>query len=169
MRPERMNRAGSLWVGLLSAWLGAMMTACAGVDVVPLTEQSFPSKGSGHEVEVLEHEPSCPHILLADLAIEGEANEFQHLKTRILEQAASLGADAVVFTKSQQQIHHQVAYQTYPAWNFGGWMYGSYPYGYGYYGGWPISGGDVAVSHEVTKQSLAGTAIRYASAQGRKC
>lgn len=164
-----MSRFPRIGASLLSVWLGAMTAACAGVDVVPLTEQSFPSKASSRNVEVLNFVPSCPHILLADLSIQGDAKEFQRLQTRILEKAAALGADAVIFAKPQQRTQHQVAYQTYPAWNFGGWMYGSYPYGFGYYGGWPISEGDVAASHEVTKQSLEGTAIRYVSAQGPKC
>jgi hypothetical protein len=169
MRIERIGWLQSLGTCVLSAWLGVMMTACSGVDVAPLTDKSFPSKTSSHDVEVLDFEPSCPHIRLADLSIEGDAKEFQRLQTRILDKAASLGADAVVFAKTQPQVRHHAAYQSYPAWSFGGWMYGSYPYGYGYYGGWPISDGDVAASHEVARQLLEGTAIRYVSARGPKC
>ena len=169
MRDELISRVRSLWVSLLGLGVGAVMTACATVDVAPLTDQTFPSKASSRQVEVLNQEPSCPHILLADLAIQGDANEFQHLQTKVLDKAASLGADAVVFAKSQPQIRHQAAYQSYPAWNFGGWMYGSYPYGFGYYGGWPINGGDVAASHAMARLSLEGTAIRYTQTHGAKC
>jgi len=147
--------------------LYVLATACSSVDVVPLTEHSFPSKASIRDIEVLEHEPACPHILLADLAAQGKADDFQHLQTSLLDKAASLGADAVIFAKAQPHTRHHTDYQSYPAWSFGGWMYGSYPYGYGYYGGWPVSAGDVAVSHEVTELSVRGTAIRFQAPSGK--
>jgi hypothetical protein len=147
--------------------LVALVTACAGVDTLTLTERTFPPRTSAHDLEVLERDPICPHILLADLSMRGESSEFTHMQSKILAKAATLGADAVVF-RSQSWVQHQAAYQTYPAWSLGGWMYGSYPYGYGYYGGWPVSN-DVSAPHEVSMQSIKGTAIRYLFSPRAKC
>lgn len=153
-----------------------VLAGCAGVDIVKLTSQQFPSKRSVEEVEVLQQVPACPHVALAELRAEDSSSGYGTMQQNMLEKAAGLGADAVVFAKPEEQIQHQVAYQPmltgpfgYGGFGYGGMMYGPYPYGMGYYGGYPAYGGSAAVPYDVEVKSLKGLAIRYIPSSGPKC
>jgi hypothetical protein len=151
------------------------MTGCVGVDMVRLTDQTFPPKSSPKEVAVLGHDPQCAHLKLAELHVDDSTDTYQHMQDNILKKAAELGADAVVFGKSEKRTRHQVTYApysyglgyspwgygayTYPGWGYGGW-YGNYGYGYG----------GTALPYDYTVRSLKGTAIRYTESSDRsKC
>jgi hypothetical protein len=106
---------------------------------------------------------------------------FDRMQQKILAKAAALGSDAVVFSKPESHVEHQVAYEpVYSPWGYyapyyygpGSWGYGGYGYGsWGYgglYGPGPMGwsgypGGSVAVPYDVTVNALKGTAIRYTS------
>ncbi|TAJ35004.1 MAG: hypothetical protein EPO64_00285 [Nitrospirae bacterium] len=149
------------------------LTACATVDTIRLTNETFPSKDSTADVEVLEEQPTRPHMELADLSIADSGLSFERMQRKILEKAAALGADAVVFAKPESYTDHEVAYEpVYSPWGGYG-PYGPGPWGYGGLGpaGWGYGGpygpsgwgttGSVAVPYDVTINSLKGTAIKY--------
>jgi hypothetical protein len=162
-----------LVLGLMLALAG-----CTSVDMVRLTSQQFPPKRSVEDVEVLQQVPACPHVALAELRVEDTSSGYGAMQQNMLEKAAGLGADAVVFAKPEEQIQHQVTYQPgmmmggpfgYGGFGYGGMMYGPYPYGMGYYGGYPAYGGGAAVPYDVEVKSLKGLAIRYIQSSGPKC
>jgi hypothetical protein len=144
------------------------------VDTILLTSETFPPKGSADEVAVLEEKPTRPHRELAELRIGDSWLSFGSLQRKILNRAAALGADAVVFAEPQTQTQHEVAYEPlYDPWGYNSPYYGT-PWGYGGYGGpfgsWdPWGGGysgSVAVPYDVVTRMLEGTAIRYTEATG---
>lgn len=168
-----MRRQGRFLFSLLFLALAA----CADVDMVRLTSQQFSPKSSVDEVEVLQQVPACPHVALAELRAEDSSTGYGTMQRNMLNQAAKLGADAVVFAKPEEQIQHQVAYQPgmmmggpfgFGGFGYGGMMYGPYPYGMGYYGGYPAYG-SAAVPYDVEVKSLKGLAIRYIPSSGPKC
>ncbi len=151
-----------------------LFSACASVDTILLTSETFPPKRSAEEVAVLEQKPTRPHLELAELRIGDSWLSFGSLQHRILNRAASLGADAVVFTQPQTQTTRQMAYEpVYDPWGYNGPYYGM-PWGYGGYGG-PYGGGGMwgggysgmlAVPVDETMRMLMGTAIRYTNGKG---
>lgn len=165
--------------------LGVLLAGCTSVDVVRMTSQQFPPKRSADQVEVLESVPMCPHVNLAQLSVDESSAGFSEMQQKMLEKGAEMGADAVIFSKPEKEVQHQVAYEptmAYSPFGMGGWGYSSYPYGYGYYGGFPPFGGmggpmgmgmgyggSVAVPYDVTVKSLKGLAIRYTASTGPKC
>lgn len=157
-------------VGLVSL----PVMACASVDVVRLTSQTFPPKDSADQVEALDREPTRAHLRLAELRLADTGMGFDDMQRKILKKAATLGADAVVFSKPETEVKHQVAYEpTYSPWGYygpyygpGSWGYGGYGYGgYGGLGGpWGWGGGytgSMAMPYDVTVNSLTGTAVKY--------
>jgi hypothetical protein len=143
---------------------------CASVDTIRLTDQAFPPKTSPAEVEVLDREPQCPHLRLAELRIDDSTGAYGTMQDRILRRAMALGADAVVFDKPEKHIQHSVTYEpayspwgysaySYPGWGYGGWYYGSYGYGWG----------GTALPYDYTVRSLKGLAIRYVERGKSKC
>ena len=94
------------WLGVhavVRLGLACAITACTSVDIVRLTSQQFPAKTSDTEVDVLEREPARAHIPLAALRVKSSVSSFEAMLRKILKKAAALGADAVVFAKSQSQ------------------------------------------------------------------
>jgi hypothetical protein len=154
-----------------------LLSACTSVDTILLTSEQFPPKTSADEVAVLEQKPTRPHVELAELRVGDSGLSFGSLQRKILDKAASLGADAVVFAKPQTQTTREVAYQPlYDPWGYNSPYYGS-PWGYGGFGGYggpygswgPWGGGysgAVAVPYDETIRMLMGTAIRYINATG---
>jgi hypothetical protein len=152
-----------------------LFSACTSVDTILLTSDTFPPKGSGDEVAVLEEKPTRPHRELAELRIGDSWLSFGSLQRKILNRAAALGADAVIFAKPQTQTQHEVEYEPlYDPWGYNSPYYGT-PWGYGGYGayGGPygpwgpwggIYSGNVAVPYDETIRMLMGTAIRYTEA-----
>lgn len=145
-----------------------VLPACANVDTILLTSERFPPKRSIDEVAVLEQKPARPYLELAELRIGDSSLSYGNLQHKILDRAAALGADAVVFAKPQTQTTHEVAYEPlYGPWGYNSPYYGS-PWGYGAYGGpyggwgpWGGYSGSVAVPYDETMRMLMGTAIRY--------
>jgi hypothetical protein len=83
------------WAAVLLCLVSA---ACAPpVDVIPFTSETFPPKASGEQVAVLDQKPTRPHIEIAELDVHSDMVGFERLQRAILERAAKLGADAVVF------------------------------------------------------------------------
>lgn len=151
-----------------------LFSACTSVDTILLTSDTFPPKGSADEVAVLEHKPARPHQEIAELRIGDSELSFGSLQRKILNRAATLGADAVVFAKPETQTQHEVAYEPlYDPWGYNSPYYGI-PGGYGGYGGpfgsWgPWGGGysgSVAVPYDEVMRMLMGTAIHYTDATG---
>ena len=152
-----------------------LVSGCTSVDTILLTSDTFPPKGSADEVVVLEDKPARPHQEIAELRIGDSWLSFGSLQRKILSQAASLGADAVIFAKPQSLTQHQVAYQPlYDPWGYNSPYYGT-PWGYGGYGGYggpygawgPWGGGysgSIAVPYDGVTRMLMGTAIRYKDA-----
>jgi len=147
-------------------------SACATVDTILLTSDTFPPKGSAEEVAVLRRTPTRPHRDLAELRIGDSWLGFGSLQHKILKRAAALGADAVVFAQPQTQTTHRMSYEPlYGPWGYNSPYYGG-PWGYGMYGGlyggWgPWGGlpfGSIAVPYDETVRILMGTAIRYTDA-----
>ena len=157
------------------AWavLWLVTTSCTSVDVVRLSGQTFPPKSSRAEVALLDREPKCPHLRLAELRVDDSTDKFETMQRQILDRAASLGADAVLFEKPEKHIQHQVTYA--PAYTYSPWGYGAYAYpGWGYGGGWygygPYGyGGGMAMPYDYTVRSLTGLAIRYTNSPGSTC
>jgi hypothetical protein len=148
--------------------------ACARVDMVRLTTESFPAKHSVEEVEILTQKPTSPTIQLAELSMESTSVSFETMQEKILKKAATLGADAVVFSEPMTSVQRKVAYQpVYSPWSYygpyygpGAWGYGMGAYGWGYrgmYGPWGGAGyaGSTPVPYDVAVNRLKGTAIRY--------
>ena len=152
-----------------------LFSGCTSVDTILLTSDTFPPKESADEVAVLEETPTRPHRELAELRIGDSWLSFGSLQRKILNQAAALGADAVIFAKPQTQTQHEVAYEPlYDPWGYNSPYYGT-PWGYGGYGAyggpygsWGLWGGgysgSVAVPYDVVTRMLMGTAIRYTEA-----
>lgn len=153
-----------------------LFSACVSVDTILLTSETFPPKPSADEVAVLEQMPTRPHLELAELRVGDSWLSFGSLQHKILNKAAALGADAVVFGKAQTQTTHETAYEPlYDPWGYNSPYYGA-PWGYG--GGWGYGGpsygswgpwgggysGVVAVPYDETMRMLKGTAIRYTEA-----
>lgn len=149
-----------------------LFSGCTSVDTIMLTSDTFPPKESADEIAVLEHKPARPHQEIAELRIGDSWLSFGSLQRKILNQAAVIGADAVIFAKPQSLTQHQVAYQLlYDPWGYNSPYYGT-PWGYGGYGGpygsWgPWGGGysgSVAVPYDEVMRMFMGTAIRYTEA-----
>lgn len=170
-RMERYIATGPVIIGLCLCF-----SACTSVDTILLTNDTFPPKGSAEEVAVLRQTPTRPHRDLAELRIDDNWLSFGSMQHKILNRAAALGADAVVFTQPQTRTIRRETYQPiYGPWGYNSPYYGG-PWGYGMYGGlyggWgPWGGvpfGSMAVPYEYheTVRILTGTAIRYTDGSG---
>ena len=105
-----------------------LISACAQVDTILLTSETFPPKRSTDEVAVLAQKPTRPYLEIAELRIGDSALSFGSLQRKILSRAATLGADAVVFGKPQTQTTHEVAYEpAYNPWGYYSPYYGTLP------------------------------------------
>jgi hypothetical protein len=122
-----------VFMGLLG--FGIFMAGCTSVNTLLLTSQTFPAKASWQSVEILDREPSCAHISIAQLSIGGsESDSYATEQIDILKKAASLGSDAVVFAKPEKHVEHGISYQS-PMMMGGPWGMGAYGYpGWGYGG-----------------------------------
>lgn len=99
MRTETSQDTKQLRLSLPIILVGVVISACSNVDTVLLTSETFPPKSSVHDIEVLEQEPTRPHINIAELSIASRWLSVEQMRQKILEKAATLGADAVVFAK----------------------------------------------------------------------
>ncbi len=154
-------------------------SACASVDTILLTNDTFPPKKSAEEVAVLRQTPTRPHRDLAELRISDSQLSFGSLQHKILNRAAALGADAVVFAQLQILTIHRESYEplygSYGPWGYnspyygGPWgsgMYGGLYGGWGPWGGVPFGSMVVPYEYDETVRILMGTAIRYTGTSG---
>ena len=158
-------------VGIVICWAS---TACITVDAVRLTNKNFPPKASPQEVEVLDKQPPCAHIAIARLSVDDSSYaNFRDEQDKILDKAASLGADAVVFSKPEKHIQQSVTYSSpmmYGPWGYGMYGYPGWGYGMGGYGmgGYGMMGG-MAIPYNYSVKSLQGVAVKYTDPGGPKC
>ncbi|MBU6481099.1 MAG: hypothetical protein KGS09_11215 [Nitrospirae bacterium] len=87
---------------LVHAILSAFtLSGCASVDVLMLSGETFSPRTTVSDVEVLEQEPTRPHIQIAELSVDSLWLSIASKRQKILEKAAMLGADAVVFSEPE--------------------------------------------------------------------
>jgi len=77
------------------------LPGCANVDVLMLSSETISPRTSVSEVEVLEQEPTRPHTQIAELSVDSLWLSIASKRQKILEKAATLGADAVVFSEPE--------------------------------------------------------------------
>src|SRR5262245_43596929 len=75
--------------------LATILPGCASVNVLMLSSETFTPQTS--PVEVLERAPTRPYIQIAILTMDSGLLSEDSKRQKILETAATLGADAVVF------------------------------------------------------------------------
>jgi hypothetical protein len=152
---------------LLAAW---GVAGCSHVQVLRLTSETFPPR-EVEDVAILSERPSVPYQKIAELSETSSSDNLERLQQHLLDKAAQLGADAVVFGTPITRTEHHVTYQpVYSPWGYyAPSYYGPGPYGYwgpwGYhYAPWGLGWGysrSIPVSYLVRVTTLKGTAIRY--------
>ena len=75
--------------------LAVNLAGCASVEVLTLSDQTFPPRTN--HIEALEDYPHRPFIQIAELSTDSSWLSLASKRQKILEKAATLGADAVVF------------------------------------------------------------------------
>src|SRR6476646_9976619 len=75
--------------------LAFILPGCASVDVLRLSSETFTPQTS--HVEILERAPTRPYVPIAVLTVDSWWLSLDSRREKILEKAATLGADAVVF------------------------------------------------------------------------
>ena len=80
---------------VLVALMAFGIPGCASVNVVMLSSEAFTPQTS--HVEILEREPTRPYVQIAVLSVDSLWLSLDSKREKILEKAATLGADAVVF------------------------------------------------------------------------
>lgn len=75
--------------------LSVILPGCASVDVLMLSSETYTPQNS--QVEILERAPTRPYVKIAVLALDSWWLSEDEKREKILEKAATLGADAVVF------------------------------------------------------------------------
>ncbi|MDE3219042.1 MAG: hypothetical protein KGO23_06680, partial [Nitrospirota bacterium] len=77
---------------LVHAILSAFtLSGCASVDVLMLSGETFSPRTTVSDVEVLEQEPTRPHIQIAELSVDSLWLSIASKRQKILEKAAMLG------------------------------------------------------------------------------
>ncbi len=139
--------------GLVAILFLLLCTSCAGVDTVRFTSEKFPPKKSVRDVEILNEMPSRPHVRLAQFTVSESKKSLGILQKEIMEKAAEVGADAVIFMAPERSVRTQVTYApVYRPWGYYSPSYGWY--GGGYYGSVPMG-------YTVKRNSLTGVAIKF--------
>ena len=123
------------------------------MDIVKFTSETFPKNKDVSSVEILEKAPDRPFIKLAQLTMGNSKKSGAKLQVKIREEAAKMGANAVVF--GDPVISFSGGTQYAPV--IRPWGYYS-PY-YGGYGGAYVSARPVP--YKVRRNTLTGVAIRY--------
>jgi len=142
---------GGLFLFLLT--LAVASCGAAGVETVRFTSDTYPATQSTGDVAILSEPPNSPYIKLAQLTIANSKKSGSVLQVTIREEAAKLGANAVVF--GDPVISYSGGTQYAPVYR--PWGYYS-PY-YGGYGGAYVTARPIP--YKVRHNSLSGVAIRY--------
>lgn len=162
----------TLWRHALPCVACIALVSCTTVkvDTIRLTLDKHPPKEPS-QVRPLAKLPADGFEEIADLTARGDSVDFEKLQKKILERAAELGADAVVFSTGQEHVKEGVTYRRiYRPWGYYDPYYGPDPWGYGDvgYGGLGYgSYGYMAQPYEIRINSLKGTAIRYTGSSSR--
>jgi hypothetical protein len=146
--------------------LSALLIGCAtGVEhsVEYLTDDTYPPRGQGVEVEWLDAKPSRPHIELARIVVNSVSANFDTLKKDLLDRARSLGADAVI-VQVPAEVRSKAGSPNFEAGQFGPKGADFDLYGYGWYS--PNTSNPYILTQGATDQPrvdryLTGLAIRY--------
>lgn len=155
MNKERMR---CLQWSLLAILLSVIISACAGMDIIPLTSETFPPKKSMGDVKILSEEPDRQYKKLAEITIADSKKKGWKLQHMILQKAAEMGADAVVFADPTSYSEKHTTYSpVYRPWGY----YSPY---YGWYGGGYIDA--VPTTYKTKRTTLTGVAIRYVNGRG---
>ena len=133
--------------------LAVASSAYGKMDIVKFTSETYPKNKDVSSVEILEKAPDRPFIKLAQLTMGNSKKSGSTLQVKIREQAAKMGAHAVVF--GDPVISFSGGTQYAPV--IRPWGYYS-PY-YGGYGGAYVSARPVP--YKVRRNTLTGVAIRY--------
>jgi len=141
--------------GLFLLLLTLVVASCgaAGVETVRFTSDTYPPTHSTGDVAILSEPPDSPYIKLAQITVANSKKSGSVLQVTIREEAAKLGANAVVF--SDPVISYSGGTQYAPVYR--PWGYYS-PY-YGAYGGAYVTARPIP--YKVRHNSLSGVAIRY--------
>jgi hypothetical protein len=140
--------------GLFLCLLILALSACgAGVETVRFTSEKYPPTKSTGNVTILSEPPPRSYIKLAQITIANSKKSGSVLQVTIREEAAKLGANAVVF--GDPVISYTGGTQYAPVYR--PWGYYS-PY-YGAYGGAYVTARPIP--YKVRHNSLSGVAIRY--------
>ncbi len=144
-----------MWHGLSPFLLLFAVTSCApGVDTVRFTSETYPPDQSVGDVAFLEKAPNRPYIKIAQITIANSKETGANLQVKIREEAAKLGADAVIFSDPVMSFSGGTQYApVYRPWGYYSPYYGAY-YGGAYMTARPIP-------YKVRKNTLSGVAIRY--------
>jgi len=141
---------GGLFLFLLTL---ALNSCGAGVETVRFTSEKYPPTQSTGDVTILSETPDRSYIKLAQITVANSKKSGSVLQVTIREEAAKLGANAVVF--GDPVISYSGGTQYAPV--IRPWGYYS-PY-YGAYGGSYVTARPVP--YKVRHNSLSGMAIRY--------
>jgi hypothetical protein len=140
--------------GLFLALLTLALTSCgAGVETVRFTSEKYPPTKSTGDVTILSEPPPRSYVKLAQITVANSKKSGSVLQVTIREEAAKLGANAVVF--GDPVISYTGGTQYAPVYR--PWGYYS-PY-YGGYGGAYVTARPIP--YKVRHNSLSGVAIRY--------
>ena len=140
--------------------LPAAASCAPGIDMVQYTGAVYPPKASPNDVQILEEMPSAPHARIALITIAESKKSLGVLQRSIMNKAAELGADAVVFGDPESSFRTDVSYApVYRPWGY----YSPY---YGWYGGGYRDA--VPRAYKVRYNTLAGLAIRYQDTGGSR-
>jgi hypothetical protein len=105
-------------------------------------------------VEVLEKAPDRPYIKLAQITMGNSKKSGASLSVKIREEAAKLGAHAVIFSDPVMSFSGGTQYApVYRPWGYYSPYYG------GYYGGAYMT--TRPIPYKTRKNTLSGVAIRY--------
>jgi len=142
---------GGLFLFLLILALNSC--GAAGVETVRFTSDTYPPTKSTGDVTILSEPPARSYVKLAQITVANSKKSGSVLQVTIREEAAKLGANAVVF--GDPVISYSGGTQYAPVAR--PWGYYS-PY-YGGYGGSYVTARPIP--YKVRHNSLSGVAIRY--------
>ena len=142
---------GGLFLLLLT--LAVASCSSAAVETVRFTSEIYPPTKSTGDVRILDEPPDTPYVKLAQLTIANSKKSGSVLQVTIREEAAKLGAEAVVF--GDPVISYSGGTQYVPVYR----PWGVYSPWYGAYGGAYVTARPVP--YKSRHNSLSGLAIRY--------
>ncbi len=114
------RRIASLSEGLLGLALMGLLAACSSVEATstPFVGASHPPPTNPAQVQILRSEPTRPNDQLGDVVIDASvepAPPVTEIETKMRDEAAKMGADAVVVVRDDTEP--VAAYVTGPLWD----------------------------------------------------